>query len=93
MDLRAQRGVPLRLPSARDLAVDAELALDRDGNFLAMRGSNIANVGAYPISYGPLAKGVEIMSSIYHVPAVHFSRLRRDHEYRADAPLPQLGAA
>jgi carbon-monoxide dehydrogenase large subunit len=57
---------------ARDLAVEAELALDRDGHFLAMRGSNIANVGAYPISYGPLAKGVEIMSSIYHVPAVHF---------------------
>ena len=57
---------------ARDLAVEAELALDRDGKFLAMRGSNIANVGAYPISYGPLAKGVEIMSSIYHVPAVHF---------------------
>jgi len=57
---------------ARDLAVDAELALDREGNFIAMRGSNIANVGAYPISYGPLAKGVEIMSSIYHVPAVHF---------------------
>ena len=57
---------------ARDLAVEAELALDRDGRFIAMRGSNIANVGAYPISYGPLAKGVEIMSSIYHVPAVHF---------------------
>jgi aerobic carbon-monoxide dehydrogenase large subunit len=57
---------------ARDLALEAELALDRDGNFLAMRGSNIANVGAYPISYGPLAKGVEIMSSIYHVPSVHF---------------------
>lgn len=57
---------------ARDLAVGAELALDEAGTFLAMRGSNIANVGAYPISYGPLAKGVEIMSSIYHVPAVHF---------------------
>ena len=57
---------------ARDLAVEAELALDHDGHFIAMRGSNIANVGAYPISYGPLAKGVEIMSSIYHVPAVHF---------------------
>ena len=56
---------------ARDLAVEAELALDGDGQFIAMRGSNIANVGAYPISYGPLAKGVEIMSSIYHVPAVH----------------------
>jgi carbon-monoxide dehydrogenase large subunit len=57
---------------ARDLAVEAELALDQGGKFLAMRGSNIANVGAYPISYGPLAKGVEIMSSIYDVPAVHF---------------------
>ena len=57
---------------ARDLAVEAELALDRDGIFLAMRGCNTSNVGAYPISYGPLAKGVEIMSSIYHVPAVHF---------------------
>jgi carbon-monoxide dehydrogenase large subunit len=57
---------------ARDLAVEAELALDRDGNFIAMRGSNIVNSGAYPISYGPLAKGVEIMSSIYHVPTVHF---------------------
>jgi aerobic carbon-monoxide dehydrogenase large subunit len=57
---------------ARDLAAEAELALDREGNFLAMRGSNIANVGAYPISFGPLAKGVEIMTSIYHVPAVHF---------------------
>ena len=57
---------------ARDLAVEAELALDRDGHFVAMRGVNTSNVGAYPISYGPLAKGVEIMSSIYHVPAVHF---------------------
>jgi aerobic carbon-monoxide dehydrogenase large subunit len=57
---------------ARDLAAEAELALDGDGNFLAMRGCNTSNVGAYPISYGPLAKGVEIVSSIYHVPAVHF---------------------
>ena len=57
---------------ARDLAVTAELALDSEGKFLAMRGSNIVNSGAYPISYGPLAKGVEIMSSIYHMPAVHF---------------------
>ncbi len=57
---------------ARDLAVAAELALDARGNFLAMRGSNLSNVGAYPIAFGPLVKGVEIMSSIYHVPEVHF---------------------
>jgi aerobic carbon-monoxide dehydrogenase large subunit len=57
---------------ARDLSADAELALDATGNFLAMRGTNMVNSGAYPVSFGPLHKGVEIMTSIYHVPAVHF---------------------
>ena len=55
---------------ARDLEATAELALDADGTFLAMRGSVISNVGAYPISFGPIQKGVEILTSIYHVPAV-----------------------
>jgi carbon-monoxide dehydrogenase large subunit len=57
---------------ARDLTADAELALDAQGTFLAMRGTNIVDSGAYPVSFGPLAKGVEIMTSIYHVPVVHF---------------------
>jgi aerobic carbon-monoxide dehydrogenase large subunit len=57
---------------ARDLAVTAELALDADGNFLAMRGVNLVNQGAYALAFGSLNKGVEIMSSLYHVPAVHF---------------------
>lgn len=57
---------------ARDLAVTAELALDADGNFLAMRGVNTSNVGGYPTNFGPLKKGVEIMSSIYRMPVVHF---------------------
>jgi carbon-monoxide dehydrogenase large subunit len=57
---------------ARDLAVSAELALDAAGNFLAMRGSNLVNQGAYALAFGSLNKGVEIMSSIYHMPAVHF---------------------
>jgi carbon-monoxide dehydrogenase large subunit len=57
---------------ARDLSADAELALDAGGKFLAMRGTNMVNSGAYPVSFGPLHKGVEIMTSIYHVPAVHF---------------------
>jgi aerobic carbon-monoxide dehydrogenase large subunit len=57
---------------ARDLAVTAELALDADGRFLAMRGSNLVNQGAYALAFGSLNKGVEIMSSIYHVPAVYF---------------------
>jgi carbon-monoxide dehydrogenase large subunit len=57
---------------ARDLAVEAELALDADGNFLAMRGANLSNIGAHAVSFGPLTKGVEIMSSVYHIPTVHF---------------------
>ena len=57
---------------ARDLTADAQLALDADGKFLALRGTNMVDSGAYPVSFGPLHKGVEIMTSIYHVPAVHF---------------------
>ncbi len=37
-----------------------------------MRGTNIVDSGAYPVSFGPLHKGLEIMTSIYHMPAVHF---------------------
>src|SRR5204863_6200947 len=50
----------------------AELALDREGRFLAMRGSNLVNQGAYALAFGPLNKGVEIVSSIYRVPVVQF---------------------
>ena len=56
----------------RDLVVEAELALDADGRFLAMRGSNISNAGGHTTNFSPLRKGVEIMSSIYRVPAAHF---------------------
>ncbi|HEX5454681.1 MAG TPA: xanthine dehydrogenase family protein molybdopterin-binding subunit [Stellaceae bacterium] len=57
---------------ARDRAIDAELALDAEGRFLAMRGVNLVNQGAYVLGFGPLNKGIEIMSSIYHVPTVFF---------------------
>jgi len=57
---------------ARDLAVVAELALDASGKFLAMRGSNIGNAGAHTSNFSPLQKGVEIMTSIYDVPAACF---------------------
>src|SRR5262249_13022441 len=32
--------------------------------------SNISNIGAYAISFVPLTKGTELMSSIYHLPTV-----------------------
>jgi carbon-monoxide dehydrogenase large subunit len=52
----------------RDLTVSAELALDRSGKFLALRAANTSNIGAYAISFVPLTKGTELMSSIYHIP-------------------------
>jgi len=57
---------------ARDLAAEAELALDAHGNFLAMRGANLGNLGAHSTSFSMVQKGVEIISSIYRVPAAHF---------------------
>src|SRR5207245_3841197 len=55
---------------ARDLEVEAELALDADGNFLALRAANLSNLGAYAASFVPLTKGTELMSSLYRIPAV-----------------------
>jgi carbon-monoxide dehydrogenase large subunit len=52
----------------RDLCSRTELALDEEGRFLALRGLNTSNLGASAISFVPLAKGVSISSSIYHVP-------------------------
>jgi aerobic carbon-monoxide dehydrogenase large subunit len=57
---------------ARDLAVEAELALDSKGNFLAMRGSNLGNLGGHTTNYSMVQKGVQMMSSIYRMPAAHF---------------------
>jgi carbon-monoxide dehydrogenase large subunit len=55
----------------RDLAVTAELALDTQGNFLALRSSNIGNAGAHTTNFSPLQKGAEIMTTIYRVPTAH----------------------
>src|ERR1700686_1328334 len=57
---------------ARDLAVEAELALDDKGRFLAMRGSNLGNLGAPTTNFAMVQKGVQMMSSIYRMPAAHF---------------------
>jgi carbon-monoxide dehydrogenase large subunit len=53
----------------RDLRVDAELALDASGRFLAFRSSNLSNVGAHSVSFVPLTKGAGLMTSVYDIPA------------------------
>src|SRR6266436_7315593 len=54
----------------RDLTARAELALDREGNFLGFRGANTSNVGAHAVSFHPLNKGMALTATVYRVPVV-----------------------
>jgi carbon-monoxide dehydrogenase large subunit len=56
----------------RDLVAKVELALDKRGHFLAMRGSHLSNIGGYSSSIVPLRKGVSIFSGVYRVPVAHY---------------------
>ena len=53
----------------RDLVTKVELALTRDGRFLAMRAINISNVGARCVSLSPLSKGAGLIPGSYAIPA------------------------
>jgi aerobic carbon-monoxide dehydrogenase large subunit len=54
----------------RDLVTKVELALRKDGRFLAMRATNISNVGARAVSFSPLSKGSGLIPGSYDIPAV-----------------------
>ncbi len=56
----------------RDLTVEAELALDAAGKFLAVRGANLSNLGGHALSFVSLQKGIGLMSGVYHIPAAWF---------------------
>ncbi len=53
----------------RDLVTRVELALRADGRFLAMRATNISNVGARCVSLSPLSKGAGLIPGSYDIPA------------------------
>ena len=53
----------------RDLLTKVELALRSDGRFLAMRASNVSNVGAHCVSLSPLGKGSALITGSYDIPA------------------------
>ena len=53
----------------RDLVTKVELALRADGKFLAMRATNISNVGARAVSFSPLSKGSGLIPGSYDIPA------------------------
>jgi len=52
----------------RDLITTVELALRADGRFLALRASNISNVGAHCVSLSPLGKGSALITGSYDIP-------------------------
>jgi len=53
----------------RDLVTKVELALDAEGKFLAMRATNISNLGARCVSLSPLSKGAGLIPGPYAIPA------------------------
>jgi len=56
----------------RDNAAIAEMALDKDGRFLALRVDLVANMGAYLSQYGPFIPilGVTMSTGVYDIPAI-----------------------
>src|SRR6202035_5763683 len=57
----------------RDHATHAELALDRDGRFLALKVATLANLGAYVSSFGaaiPSAIYSALLAGVYQTPAI-----------------------
>jgi carbon-monoxide dehydrogenase large subunit len=52
----------------RDLVTEVSLAIDKDGKFLAMRASNLSNVGCRCVSLSPLGKGSGLITGSYDIP-------------------------
>ena len=59
--------------AGRDNVTDAELALDKDGKFLALRIKTVANLGAYvqPGSDGGPVSNLGTLAGVYTTPAIH----------------------
>ncbi|HLI22113.1 MAG TPA: xanthine dehydrogenase family protein molybdopterin-binding subunit [Stellaceae bacterium] len=57
---------------ARDNITDAELALDKDGNFLGLRVKTIANLGAYlQMNSNVFVGNLGTLAGVYRTPAIH----------------------
>ena len=52
----------------RDLVTEVSLAIDASGRFLALRASNLSNVGARCVSLSPLSKGSGLITGNYDIP-------------------------
>jgi len=60
----------------RDGALEGELALDKDGNFLALRVRTAVGIGAYASTYAAVIatnNTKNCLSSVYRIPAIHIN--------------------
>jgi carbon-monoxide dehydrogenase large subunit len=58
----------------RDNITQVEMALDKDGLFLALRTRNVANMGAYLSNYAPFiptGAGTKVLASVYSFQAIY----------------------
>ena len=55
--------------AGRNLFTEAELALDSEGRFLAMRTVNYGNLGTHALSFVPIARGPTVTTGIYDIPS------------------------
>ncbi len=58
----------------RDNITQGEIALDKDGHFLAMRTRNVANMGAYLSNFAPFiptGAGTKVLASVYNFQAIY----------------------
>jgi carbon-monoxide dehydrogenase large subunit len=79
---------------ARDNVTDAELALDADGKFLALRVRTLANVGAYVSSDRNLLatfSNIHTLVGVYTIPAAHVQVLSVMTNTSATAPYRGAG--
>ena len=81
---------------ARDNVSDAELALDADGRFLAIRVRTLANVGAYVSSDRNLLatfSNVVTLAGVYAFPAAYVHVTLRHDEHERHRAVPGRGPA
>ena len=58
----------------RDIVMDAELALDRNGKFLAVRAKCVGSLGAYASNFAPMIISVgstKLLPGVYDIPTMH----------------------
>ena len=73
---------------ARDNVTEAELALDKDGNFLALRVKTLAAIGAYLQHNMPaFLLNAGTLAGTYRTPAIYVDITRGVHQHQSGAAL------